>query len=264
MPRYGKLRKGTAVTIFVTEPFSNALRVKAESAGATDAFPVMKMNLVRDYQTGVYDYNDMLCTFVALDAVNGLPAGASTKVSFSCQEWCGHVYSQVLFGASQVRVVRHSYFESEADGEQVLEWGPRSISADALMPWARSMAFPLMRPGGNVNIGLLTSLERQRAQHEQLRTQWAALGVGDTAAPVRTRVGELKARTRHVRCEDGSTRSFNVEDAPPYRILRWEASTGERAELLGSIRLKYWELNRPGGEEALRAIGLQPRPERTT
>src|SRR5690348_13231592 len=60
-PRYGQLRRGVAVTVFVTETFSNSLRVKADPGKhpPADEFPVMKLNLVEDYQTGIYDYNDM-------------------------------------------------------------------------------------------------------------------------------------------------------------------------------------------------------------
>src|SRR5438132_1578564 len=84
-PRYGQLRKGVAITIFVTEPFSNSLRVKADSGKHADAdvFPVLKLNLVEDFATGIYDYNVMTSVFVAMKPVNGLPAGTPTKVSFS-------------------------------------------------------------------------------------------------------------------------------------------------------------------------------------
>src|SRR5262249_61482614 len=58
-PRYGSIRHGTAVTIFVTETFSNALRVKADPGRhpKRDEFPVMKLNLVQDFATGIHDYN---------------------------------------------------------------------------------------------------------------------------------------------------------------------------------------------------------------
>ena len=80
-PRYGQLRKGTAVAIFVTEPFSNSARVKADPGehSPDDEFPVLKLNLVEDYPTGVYDYNLMTSVFVALRPVNNLPAGTPTK-----------------------------------------------------------------------------------------------------------------------------------------------------------------------------------------
>src|SRR5260221_12341644 len=56
-PRYGQLRNGVAVTIFVSETFSNQLRVKADEGKhpVSDQYPVMKLNLIQDFQTGIYD-----------------------------------------------------------------------------------------------------------------------------------------------------------------------------------------------------------------
>ena len=65
-PRYGAVRTGTAVLIFVTEDFSDSLRVKADPGKhpASDVYPVLKLNAVRDFQTGIYDYNVMTSTFL--------------------------------------------------------------------------------------------------------------------------------------------------------------------------------------------------------
>jgi hypothetical protein len=111
-PRYGAERQGTAVAMFVTEPFSAGARVKADGPAREDGegggtFQAMKLNLIQDVPTGVYDYNLMTSAFVALQSVPGepaLPPGAPVKVSFSSQEWCGHVYPQALFRQSGVRL----------------------------------------------------------------------------------------------------------------------------------------------------------------
>src|SRR5678815_4531164 len=80
---------GKAVLIFVTEDFSDSLRVKADPGKhpASDVYPVLKLNFVRDFQTGVYDYNVMTSTFLKTES-----GFAPAKVSFSAQEWCGHTY----------------------------------------------------------------------------------------------------------------------------------------------------------------------------
>ncbi|MDX1584656.1 MAG: hypothetical protein R3338_13750, partial [Thermoanaerobaculia bacterium] len=56
-PRYGEMRDGVAVLIFVTEPFTIEPRVKADGPNArtSTVFQVMKLNLVRDFPTGIYD-----------------------------------------------------------------------------------------------------------------------------------------------------------------------------------------------------------------
>src|SRR5258708_37826069 len=65
-PRYGKPREGTAVAIFVTETFANSLRVKSDPGvrDKKDEFPVMKMNLAEEVQTGIYGYHMMLQSLV--------------------------------------------------------------------------------------------------------------------------------------------------------------------------------------------------------
>src|SRR5206468_1920034 len=99
----------------------------------SDVFQVMKLNLVQDFSTGIYDYNLMTSSFVALSAVNGLPAGSATKVSFSSQEWCGNVYAQVLFDSSQLRRTLHSYFDGEQDQQDTLAAQSAGVSEDTLL-----------------------------------------------------------------------------------------------------------------------------------
>src|SRR5438874_5970523 len=169
-PRYGSIRRGTAVTIFVTETFSNALRVKADPGRhpQRDEFPVMKLNLVQDFPTGIYDYNLLTSAFVALAPVNARPAGSPTKVSFSAQEWCGHVYTQVLFDARYARFAAHSYFDTEADSAASLEMPSDVLSEDALLIWARGFSPPVLAPGESADRPLLGSLRHARLLHEPL------------------------------------------------------------------------------------------------
>lgn len=254
-PRYGQLRKGVAVTIFVSETFSNQLRVKADDGKhpPADQYPVMKLNLIQDFQTGIYDYNNMTSTFAALTAVNGRPAGSPTKISFSEQEWCGHVYQQLLFDASAVRSQAHSYFDGEADQDKQLSYPVDGVSEDQLPLWARGMAAPALSPGEKRDVMLLPSLQSARHAHQLLA--WKHATLSRNSAGNATEIYSAKF--------EGFERKFTVEKAAPHRILRWETSDGERAELLKSTRLKYWQMNKEGGEAALALLGLHRRPART-
>ncbi|HYI95210.1 MAG TPA: hypothetical protein VEX68_16835 [Bryobacteraceae bacterium] len=257
MPRYKQIRKGVAVTIFVTEPFSNTLRVKADPGrhGPGDEFPVMKLNLVKDYQTGIYDYNDMLSAFVSLAPVNNRPSGV-TKLSFSSQEWCGHVYSQVLFGETKAQITRHSYFDGEADQQRDIDYPDNGFTEDTLMLWARGMTRPFLRAGVSNTFPLLMSLETSRARHEPL--QWSPTVLTRDAATqsVRVPAGSFEVEVVRAKRRDGSWKAFYVEKESPRRVVRWQSSEGENAELLGSERLKYWEMNGEGGEAALARLGV--------
>jgi hypothetical protein len=261
-----QLRKGTAVAIFIAEQFSNSLRVKAEPGrhGPGDEFPVMKLNLIKDYRTGIYDYNDMLSAFISLAPVNNRPAATPAKISFSSQEWSGHVFSQMLFGDQRIRVTQHSYFDGEGDRQRDLSYPDWGTAEDTLLLWARGMAEPWMKAGVPMQRLLLTSLETSRAKHIPLAWSKGTLSVDRQSQRIETRAGAFDVEIRRVKRSDGTWLAIYVEKAPPKRIIKWETSEGEKAELLGSDRLKYWELNNEGAKAALKKLGISratPTPE---
>ena len=88
--RYGELRKAEQVNIFVTEDFSKEMHVKLDApqnAGA-DRIPVLKLNWIRRFNTGIYDYSLMQSVFKPLDGSSAL------KTTTTIQDWCGHVFQQ--------------------------------------------------------------------------------------------------------------------------------------------------------------------------
>ncbi len=264
-PRYGELRRGTAVAIFVTETFSNALRVKSDPGKhpAADEFPVMKLNLVQDFPTGIYDYQLMTSAFAALAPVNGRPAGSLTKVTFSAQEWCGQAFAEALFDARSLRLVSHSYFDGEADREETIAAAPGALLEDALPMWARGFLGPALAPGAHTSASVLRGLEEARLLHRPVVAREAAFTRSAATHRVTVPAGTFETETRTVAIRDGRTWTFEVERAAPHRLVRWSSSDGHRAELLGTERLRYWEMN--GGEfrGAVAKLGLTPRPERT-
>lgn len=264
-PRYGEARSGVAVAVFVTEPFSHSLRVKADPGKhqPSDVFPAMKLNLMKDYATGIYDYNVMLSSFVALERSSARLAGSAVKVSYSSQDWCGHVYSQLLFDPHGLRYDVHSYFDGEADRRQDLPNPQDGVAEDLLLLWARGMTAPLLAPGQTWNAPLLRSLQFSRDRH--IPPSWTRATLARAAAPRRIRVpaGEFEADAFTADIHDGPSWTIDVERSWPHRILRWETSAGERAELLGTARLEYWKMNARGFETAVTRLGLKPRPPRT-
>jgi hypothetical protein len=245
--------------------FSNRDRVKAEPGKhpRDDEFPVMKLNLVKDFPTGVYDYNLMLSAFATLAAVGGRPAGALTKASFSSQEWCGHVFGQLLFDPASIRLVSHSYFDGESDQQRTLDYPGGSFSEDGLLLWARGLAGPALNAGETKSIQLLTSLETARMNHIQVTWRAAVLSRGGQSVSHSSTSGTYNAELYAAKIAGGPTVSIWVEVAAPHHVLEWESSTGEHARLLRSKRMKYWTLNREGGESALQGLGLDIRPPHT-
>lgn len=235
-PRYGALRTGTAILIYVTEDFSDSLRVKADPGKhpASDVYPVLKLNAVRDFQTGIYDYNVMTSTFLRV-----APGWPVAKVSFSSQEWCGHVWHQIVPRGGKLSGIFHSYFDGEADGSDDLAFPKDGVLEDAL---------PILLRGWN---GVV------RLHHRSLAWTTATIARASATRPVSVHAGRFDVTAFTVETADGRTLGFEFEAAPPYRLVRQAGPDGEELTLRGSTRLPYWQLNAPGGEQHLKELGLR-------
>jgi len=265
-PRYGELRTGTAVAITVTEPFNPDLRVKSDRGG-DGTHNVIKLNLVEDFQTGLYDYNLMTSVFVATSPAHGLPAGSPTKVSFSMQEWCGHVYQQALFSKAQgrqagVRQSVHSYFEKVADEQTTMDHPAGGMSEDALMLWARGLAGPQLQPGESIEIPLYRSMAVQRNQHVAAKWESATLSRGSERITRETSAGEFLCDV-YTADVGGRAYTFHIESAGDRRLIEMVRSDGYAMTLTAAERLPYWRLNGNADERELKKIGLERRGDGT-
>jgi hypothetical protein len=264
-PRYNELRHGVAVTIFVTEDFADGPRVKADPGNHPEhqVFPVLKLNLMKDFPTGIYDYNVMTSAFIALAPVHERPAGFATKVAFSAQEWCGMTYHQVAFDRHIVRSSSHSYFDGEADKNETLAYPDTGVASEALYAWARGFAAPLLQPGESRQVRLLRGLETVRLRHQPLLWERATLSRRPERKTIAVRGASYEVDVMTAEIVGGDATTFYVETAPARRIVKWTRSNGEVAELVKSDRLTYWELNGPGKETSLERLGLTARPPLT-
>lgn len=264
MPRYGEPREGESIMIFVSETLSERQRVKADPGKnpKSDEFPAMKLNWQKNFQTGIYDYSEMLSSFLGLGPIAGRPEGVLAKASFSRQEWCGHMFAQALYDASRIRVSGTSYFDGDSDLTQQLDLPKESISEDGLAFWARGMAPPFLKPGESKEVPFLTSLKSSRDAHKPMAWSRINLTRNATLQKIEVPAGEFEVEAYSAQLANGNGFVFFVEKDAPYRIIRWRFTSGETADLVASDRVKYWQLNQPGGEEALRSLGLEPRVPR--
>jgi hypothetical protein len=272
--RYGQERRGQAVLVYVTEPFSRSMRVKVNDASRNpkDTFDVLKLNLIRDFQTGIYDYNTMTSLFVKSDDFDPV------KVSFASTEWCGNVYEELLVNAGLVSQKVTSYFEGESGTheERRLKGG---ILEEELFVLLRGLNGPYLAPGDKKTVPLLLSSFRRRLTHQPVR--WTEVTIERLAAPrmIVVPAGRFRTLVYSVITGNGHEGLFFIEDAYPHRIVRWEwkqaarqkEATGahvapyplairpegnDSGELMGTSRLKYWELHNPGDERNLARLGL--------
>lgn len=260
--RYGHERTGRAVAIYVTEPFSRTKHVKLDdpSKAAGDEIGVLKLNLIRDFQTGIYDYHTILSLF-ATEA-----DFTTVKTAFSSSEWCGQVYEELNARGARLSQRVASYFEGES-GERELELPANAVQEDDLFILLRGLRGPYLGPGEKRTVTFLASPFYRRLAHRP--TAWATATIERRSRPesVRVPAGTFSVDVFDVFPADGRTGRFDVERAYPHRIIRWSWSPAPGAsplggtdagELAGSTRLAYWQAHNPGDERHLEELGIAP------
>jgi len=245
--RYGAPREAEIVLVYVTEPLDRETLIKDDAAG-TRGVPVMKLNYSERFQTGIYPYSLLTSVFAPVDAY--LPTRfAPVKITLSAQEWCGHVFHGVWPDALGYESQLISYFASEGERTEHVDAPADTLYEDALFIQLRELDGPFAN-GGEWRGMLVPRLWSTRRAHIALRPVAARI----------TRAHQTPEIDRFTLTYDGVTRTFDVEQRGARRIVAWTASDGERATLLRSERLPYWQLNGPGDESHRESLGLPRTP----
>ncbi|MFQ5627420.1 MAG: hypothetical protein ACE5I1_01570 [bacterium] len=243
LPRYGELREGYSVMIFVTEDISRKTRIKVESGDIpkSERVPVLKLNRVVKFTTGIYDYSIMTSTFSSVEPELGRPALEPLKISFSAQEWCGHIYQMLIPQKSSVDLTMHSYFQREGDQQKKLSLPQNAVYEDNLPIRIRELKGQEMALGGKHEVKILPALWHLRAGHIDAGFQsgWIKKEEGETIEVLGKQTGTWKWSWQ----VGERTETYWVEKSGANRIVRFESSDGTKGELQASIREPYWRLH---------------------
>jgi hypothetical protein len=245
--RYGELREGKAVQIFVTEPFNGDKQIKSDSQSPSNV-NAFKMNLTRKFNTGIYPYSVMTSAF---NVVNTEEPSALIKVTNSSQEWCGHSWSQLNRSAKGLDYQLFSYFESESDISK--SFGTFK-SEDGL--WSQVRLNPSALPIGKVR--LIPAMDFLRFRHIPAQPFPATGALMKNDSSWIYTLNYLNIR-----------RTLNIEFASefPHHILSWEEiypsgfSAGAdlmttSAKAIHTEMLPYWQLNSVADSTYRTQIGL--------
>lgn len=203
--RYGEIHQGNAVIIFVTEDFSKSRQVKLDQpeAAGDDRLPVLKMNMMKKFNTGMYPYSMMLSVFAPVD-INNYPD--AVKVTATVQEWCGITFSQINKRKDKYHVLWHSYFEGEGDEEKIFEG---CITEDAL--WNLIRMAPNRLPAGEQK--LLPGSLYSRMTHIEPGVQTAMLSLKEAEGAYAYTIDYTSQK---------HTIIIRFEKEFPYTITGWE------------------------------------------
>ncbi|MDZ7266992.1 MAG: hypothetical protein ONB48_05530 [candidate division KSB1 bacterium] len=241
--RYGELREGYAVLIFVTEDLSRTTRIKVESEAIppADRAPVLKLNHVVKFPTGIYDYSLLTSTFSSIESELGRPPFEPLKISFTAQEWCGQVFQMVIPQRDQIEFTLHSYFQGEGDQKRTLKLPANAAFEDNFLIWIRELKGEVLAAGRRREVQIFPSAWALRSGHREAAFQsgWIAKEAEES---LKLAGGELSAWRWRWQVGNRSETCW-VEKAHPHRILKWQSSDGGTGELIKTLRLPYWQLH---------------------
>ncbi|WP_066219509.1 hypothetical protein [Formosa haliotis] len=241
--RYGEIRDGEVVLIFVTEPFSLSKQVKLDrpKAAGSDKISVLKLNNIRKFNTGIYDYSIVTSTFTPIQTQK---YPNTLKVNTSVQEWCGHTFTQLNLGETQYKFQQFSYFESEGDTEKNISI---ALLEDELMSRIRISNGQL--PLGDTDIILSTLYSR--FAHKDLDVAKANISKTETDSTMQYTIAYQNYNR---------TVSIQVEKHFPYKILSWIEDDGNglitEAHLIMSINEPYWNQKKRTDEKLREELQL--------
>ena len=250
--RYGEIRKGDAVLVFVTEDFLGDKQVKLESdPTGRDVVPILKLNLTKKFVTGVYPYSLMTSVFTPVD-VSTKPH--SLKVTTTAQEWCGHTFTQLNFRASKYDVELRSYFEKEGDRDFALE--PAFLEDEV---WTRIRLAPATLPVGDVRI--IPGTMAQRLRHTELQV------INATATLAAVPGSPQLMRYTLSYPDPVRTLAIDFEKEFPHRIMGWTETYRDgfgpkattlttRATRTNELKLDYWTKNSSADTLLRKELGL--------
>lgn len=243
--RYGEIHEGTAVFVYVTEPFSPSNFVKADTPNKENV-SVLKLNQTRKFNTGIYPYSIMTSSFFPFKK-----GDHSIKVSSTSQEWCGHTYMEVKNpqnGHFGVKV--DSYFEGETTEKQKII---QTLMEDDIWTIIRIRETP---PTGKVS--MYPSLLSTRLLHIEYKPYTCHLAL-KSEGNSNTYTLEYPELNRSL--------SIEYEQAHPHKIIGWTEKNysgfGANKKLLTttatrmkSINTDYWNQNSVGDSTFRKALNL--------
>jgi len=240
--RYGEVRQGEAVMVFVSEDFLQDKQLKYEYGSRAEVVSVLKLNMTRKFYTGLYPYSIMNSVFSPIETKPAI------KASSSVQEWCGHTYSQLNYDNKHYRFTGHSYFQNEGDEVYRVDY---ALLEDEV--WNLIRLNPTKLPQGNISI--IPSLLASRLKHYPIKRMSASASLKN----------ETNGQSIYSIYYDKSNKALEIifETAFPHKILSWSETDKSgaitSATLQHTIKTDYWSKNSNGDRYMRDSLGLKTR-----
>lgn len=242
--RYGELHNGTAVLVYVTEPFSKKSNTKADYSNPAN-ISVLKLNTTKKFNTGIYPYSMMTSTFFPFEKEEH-----SLKVTSSIQEWCGMTYLEMKNDAN-FNFNLNSYFEGASFDNKEIE---HTILENDL--WSLIRLNPNSLPLGKQKI--IPSVFYLNATHKEIKPYTAFITIEKGKESIHYKITYPELNREII---------INFETKFPNTILGWSethpSGYGKNKKILTTeakrittIKTTYWNKNKNEDKHLRGQLGL--------
>jgi hypothetical protein len=238
--RYGIPRPSEVLHILVREPFDPKQLVKPEGPPRPDTIAVLKLNQILHVPTGLYVYQQMHSNYWRVDNAQLM------KFSVTSNDSCGNTFKQGRRESDRFAYEYHTYWDGMADGKENVVVPANGYFYDEL-PWlVRTIDFS--KATGEFEVQLAGTTINSRKDSFAFKS--AKISYKSTERTIDVAVEHA-----------GGADHFILDRDFPYLLREWNAADGSRLKMKRSLKVAYWNYNKPGDRERALADPMLRHPD---
>jgi hypothetical protein len=240
IPRYGIPRPTEVLHILVREPFDPKQLVKPDNPNQPDAVQVLKLNQILHVPTGLYVYQQMHSNFWRVDNAQLL------KFSLTSNDSCGNTFKEARREGDKLTYEYHTYWDGMAGGKENVSLPANGYFYDEL-PWlVRTIDFSKAGAGFEVQLA-----------GTAINSKKDAFSFKPAKISFKSTEREIDVAVEHA----GGTDHFILDRDFPNLLRAWNAADGSRLKMKRSLKVAYWNYNKPGDRERALADPMLRHPD---
>ena len=238
--REGAPRPCEVLHILARESFDPKQLVKSNNPSQPDAIPVLKLNQILHVPMGLSVHQQMHSTFWRVDNAQLL------KFALTSSDSIGNTYKEARREADQFAYEYRTYLDGMAVGKETVALPANGYFYDEL-PWlVRTIDF--QKPPAPFEVQLAASAIHSKKDSFVFKP--AKISFKSTER-------EIDVAVEHA----GGTDHFILDRDFPNLLRQWNAADGSRLKMKRSLKVAYWNYNKPGDREKALADPMLRHPD---
>jgi hypothetical protein len=238
--REGAPRPCEVLHILMREPMDPKQFVKPDNPNLPGAVAVLKLNQVLPVPTGLYLQQQMHSNFWRVDN------GQLLKFSLTSSDSIGNTYKEARRESAAFSYEFHTSWDGMAGGKESVAVPANGFFYDEL-PWlVRTLDF--QKPSKQFEVQLAGSTINSKKDNFVFKP--AKLSFKSTER-------EIDVAVEHA----GGADHFILDRNFPNLLRQWNAADGSRLKMKRSLKVAYWNYNKPGDREKALADPMLRHPD---